>query len=108
MKSRINEIPLEQRKYLYNKIKRDIIGITNLGFFDTESHWIPFMNKYFFRSGAFQKEDGSEDTYTGDVNRHLSGAALLHTLEEVDKRLQELLLDPTIPAGPEGSGYEPR
>lgn len=81
----------EQKKYLYNKIKRDILGISSLGFFDKDSHWPPFMDKTYFRHGGLQHKDGWVEKYSVEVSKHLSGAATLHTIERIDTLLKELL-----------------
>lgn len=52
---------------------------------DLPEGWSDFKEKYFFRSGKID-----EVAYTSEQNRHISGTAMLQTLDEIKKRLENI------------------
>lgn len=82
----MDSLTTQQKKDLYLKLKRDVIALDPYGFFSKDSHWQKFAEKTFFRSGTLEQEH-----YSGTINMHLSTAALLHTLTQIDTMLKQLL-----------------
>lgn len=71
-----------ENKVLYDLLTK-VLGYSSFGFLDQEQ-WVEFQDKYFFREGEV-----SGEKYSLKVNRHLSGAAMQHTLEEIRNKLEE-------------------
>lgn len=67
------------------KIKEEVLGYSPYGFID-QTNWQQFKDTYFFRSGKIENEE-----YSANINKILSGAAMMHTISEIEKRLDKFL-----------------
>lgn len=79
----------EEKQKLLKEIDRKVLGYSSLGFLDFDNDpgkWHKFVDDYFSRSGNI---DGVE--YTKEQNRKLSSTAMLQTIDEIRKRLYDLL-----------------
>ena len=74
-----------QNKKLIEKIHKEILGIPMYGFED-KTLWKEFQEKHFSRSGEINNE-----TYSSELNKTLSYIAMSQTLNEIRKRLNDLL-----------------
>lgn len=80
-----------EKKKLYNKIEREILGYSSLGFFDWDTdsgQWKPIIESQFSRKGVVNGEE-----YSSTVNNHLGGVGLITAIDVIRKRLQKLLLE---------------
>lgn len=80
----------KEKNQLKKEIIEKVLGYSPFGFVDFNGDkgygsWTEFENKYFFREGMVENE-----SYTEKINRHLSGAAMHHTIEEIKKRIELL------------------
>ena len=73
------------KKQFIEKIKIEVLGYSPYGFID-HSKWNDFKDTYFFREGSV-----NDNNYSSEINKHLSGAAMLHTIGEIEKRLNKFL-----------------
>lgn len=71
-----------ENKLLYDLLTK-ILGYSTFGFLDQEQ-WKDFQDTYFFREGEV-----SGEKYSSKINRHLSGAAMQQTLEEIRNKLEK-------------------
>jgi len=76
---------------LLNKIKTEILGIPKYGFEDA-TVWGDFIDTYFTREGQIGGE-----SYSSELNKTLSSAALSHTLTHIRFSLDQMIEE-------EGSG----
>ena len=62
-----------------------VLGRPIYGFEDMDK-WNGFIETYFTREGTVNDEH-----YSAAVNKHLSTAAMLHTIEEIRQRIKKML-----------------
>lgn len=71
-----------ENKQLYDLLVK-VLGFSPYGFLDG-TKWKDFEDAHFFRAGTCEGEN-----YSAHINRHVSRAAMLQTIDEIRDRIEK-------------------